>query len=492
MHMSAWIRSSFRIRLLAGLLACLQVAGAQAQLALPDLGDSAQAGFTPQMERKVGEQIMRQIRRDPDYVSDPEITDYIQRIGQRIVAATPAGKQGFEFFVVRDPTVNAFAMPGGFIGVHTGLITTASSESEVASVLAHEVAHVTQRHLARQLEKQNQVSMLSLAGVVLGLLAARSNPGAAGAAMVGAQALPAATFLAYSRDYEREADRIGFTYLQDSGYDVFGMPVFFERLQQNTRLYDNNAPAYMRTHPLTSERIADMQNRVEQMTVKQYPDSVDFLLVRAKLRGEQGRPDDAVAFYRDVVRERRFTHEWAARYGYGVALLRAKSYEAAAQESQKAREIGPKSSMIDHLVARVMAERGDLAGARAAFEKALAAYPDNAALRFGYVDVLQRIGAQNEALAVLDGLLRDRPRDPNVYLLQAKSQSALGRRFEQHRALGEAYALQGSLGAAIQQFEYAQTSGQGDFYALSAVDARVRDLRRAQKIELEESKDKLF
>jgi beta-barrel assembly-enhancing protease len=336
------------------------------------------------------------------------------------------------------------------------------------------------------------VSMLSLAGVVLGLLAARSNPGAAGAAIVGAQALPAATFLAYSRDYEREADRIGFTYLQESGYDVFGMPGFFERLQQNTRLYDNNAPAYLRTHPLTSERIADMQNRVENMSVKQYPDSVDFLLVRAKLRGEQGRPDDAVALFRDVVRERRFTHEWSARYGYGIALLRAKNFDAAAQEAAKARELGPKSSMLDHLVARIMTERGDLAGARAAFEKALAVYPDNAALRFGYVDVLQRLGAQNEALAVLDSLLGDQPHNPNVHLLPTKSQAALGRRFEQHRALGEAYALQGSLGAAIQQFEYAQTSGQGDFYALSAVDARVRDLRRAQKLEIEENKNKLF
>ena len=408
------------------------------------------------------------------------------------MAVTPEARQDFEFFVVRDPTVNAFAMPGGFIGVHTGLIIAATSESELASVLAHEIAHVTQRHLARQLQKQNQVSLVSMAGVLLGMLAARSNPSAAGAAILGAQALPAATFLAYSRDYEREADRIGFTYLQESGYDVFGMPGFFERLQQSTRLYDNNAPAYLRTHPLTSDRIADMQNRVENVPVKQYPDSVDFLLVRAKLRGEQGRPDDAVAYFRDVVRERRFTNEWSARYGYGVALLRAKQYPAAADEAARARELGPKSPMIDHLVARVMAERGDLAGARAAFDKALAVYPDNAALRFGYVDVLQRQGQQTDALAVLDGLLRDRPRDPNVYLLQAKSQSALGRRFEQHRALGEAYVLQGSLSAAIQQFEYAQTSGQGDFYALSAVDARVRDLRRAQKLELEESRNKLF
>lgn len=469
---------------------CLQAAVVQAQTALPDLGDSAQAEFTPQMERRVGEQIMRQIRRDPDYISDPEVSDYIQSLGRRLAAVSSDQRQEFEFFVVRDPMVNAFAMPGGFIGVHSGLIVAASSESELAAVMAHEVAHVTQRHLARQLQRQNQVSMLSLAGLVVGLIAARSNPQAAAAAITGAQAVPVATFLSYSRDFEREADRVGFGYLQQSGFDVFGMPAFFERLQQSSRFYDNNAPAYLRTHPITSERLADMQNRVENLPVRQRADGPEFLLVRAKLRAEQGRPEDAVAQYRDLVRDRRFGNEWAARYGYATALLRAKAPDAAWREVAEARRLAPRSPMIENLAARVLAERGDAAGARALFENALAIYPDNAGLRFGYVELLQRQEQHVEALAVLDRLQRDRPRDARVYFLQATSQSALGRRFEQHRALGEAYAVQGSLPAAIQQFEYAQASGQGDFYSLSAVDARVRELRRAHAEELAENRNR--
>jgi predicted Zn-dependent protease len=481
-----------RFRALVAVAVLLHPLGVQAQgqPVLPDLGDSAQADFSPQMERKVGEQFMRQIRRDADYVSDPEIADYIQSIGQRLVAASAESGQQFEFFVVRDPMINAFAMPGGFIGVHSGLIVAASSESELASVMAHEVAHVTQRHLARQLQKQSQVSMLSLAGLVVGLLAARSNPQAATAAMMGASAAPVAMFLAYSREFEREADRVGFGYLQKSGFDVFGMPAFFDRLQQSTRLYDNNAPAYLRTHPITSERLADMQNRVESLPVRQFPDSTEFLLVRAKLRAEQGRSEEAVAHFRDVIRDRRFANEWATRYGYAIALVRAKDYDAAAREIGQARALAPKAPMIENLHAQVMAEQGDLAGARKAFETALGVFPDNTALRFGYAELLQRRGDHTEAIAVLERLLRDRPREARAYFMQAKSYSALGRRFEQHRALGEAYALQGSLPAAVQQMEYAQTSGQGDFYALSAVDARLRELRRAQAEELAENRNK--
>jgi predicted Zn-dependent protease len=354
--------------------------------------------------------------------------------------------------------------------------------------MAHEVAHVTQRHLARQLQKQNQVSMLSLAGLVVGLLAARSNPQAASAAIVGAQAAPAAVFLSYSRDFEREADRVGFGYLQKSGYDVFGMPAFFDRLQQNTRMYDNNAPSYLRTHPITSERLADMQNRVESLPVRQLPDSAEFLLVRAKLRAEQGRADDAVAFYREALRDRRYAHEWAARYGYAVALQRAKDYREAAVQIAQARSLGPKSPMLDNLQASILADLGDTGAARTAYEAALAAYPDNGALRYGYAELLQRQGNNVEAVSVLERVARDRPRDPRTYLLLAKSYSALGRRFEEHRSLAEAYALQGALPAAIQQLEYAQASGQGDFYALSAVDARVRELRRAQAEEIAENR----
>ena len=241
---------------------------------------------------------MREIRRDPAYVDDPEIRDYVQSIGYRLVAASGETRQEFEFFVVRDRTVNAFAMPGGFIGVHTGLLLAAQTESEFASVMGHEIAHVLQRHMARQYDAQSKISKMSLLAMALALLAARSNPQVAQAAIVAGQAAPAAVYLNHSREFEREADRLGYQLLDGAGFDTAGMPGFFERLQKATRLYENNAPTYLRTHPLTSERIADMQNRQAGAPYRQRPDSIEFQLVRAKVRATDGTPDEAVTFFR--------------------------------------------------------------------------------------------------------------------------------------------------------------------------------------------------
>src|SRR5882672_8710653 len=284
--------------------ACLSVAllvpQASAQ-SLPELGDTSGALLSPSLERKIGEQAMREIRlREPSYLDDPELTEYVNEVGRRIVAATSDGQQDFEFFLVRDNTINAFAMPGGFVGVHTGLILAAQTESELAGVLSHEVAHVTQHHLARLLGKQEQMSIPTLAAVILGILAARSRPDVTQAVIAGASAASVQSQLNYTRDFEREADRIGFQYLQQDGFDVTAMGTFFGRMQKATRLYENNAPAYLRTHPLNTERIADMQNRAQNAEYKQSPDSVEFHLARAKVVAEQGQPRDAVAHFEEV------------------------------------------------------------------------------------------------------------------------------------------------------------------------------------------------
>ena len=218
---------------------------------------------------------MRDIRfRDSSYLDDAELSAYINALGHRLTAVNPEARLDFEFFLVRDNTINAFAMPGGFVGVHTGLLLAAQSESEVASVLSHEVAHVTQHHVARMLGKQSQMSVPSLAALVVALLAARSNPQVAQGAMAAITAGNIQSQLNYSRDFEREADRVGYQTLERSGFDVHAMAMFFERLQKFGRLYENNAPGYLRTHPITSERIADIQNRAHDAPFRQTPDSL--------------------------------------------------------------------------------------------------------------------------------------------------------------------------------------------------------------------------
>jgi predicted Zn-dependent protease len=453
---------------------------------LPDLGERAQSDLSPQQERKIGEQIMRQIRRDPDYIDDPEITAYVQSVGQRLVAASPDARQEFTFFVVRDKMINAFAMPGGFVGVHSGLITAAQSESEFAGVVAHEIAHVLQRHLARQLEAQNQLSPLSLIGLGLAVLAARASPELAQGVAVASQAAPVAAFLSFSREFEREADRVGFQILQGGGYEPAGMSSFFTRLQQNTRLYDNNAPAYLRTHPLTVERIADMQNRDRDLPYKQRPDSIEFELVRAKLRAAEGRPEDAVAHFRTALAERRFASEAAARYGYATALARAKDYAGAEREVAALRKTGLAHPMADTLAARVRLAAGDRAGAERVIAASAQLYPDNAGVLYEYAEVLQAGAHHARAIEVLREVLKQRPQDPRAYNMIARSYSALGKRTDQHRALAEGYYLQGGLAAAVDQLALAQKAGDADFYTLSAIDARLRELRKLQQEEIKE------
>jgi predicted Zn-dependent protease len=456
---------------------------------LPDLGERAQSDLSPQAERRIGEQIMREIRRDPDYIDDPEITGYVQSVGYRLVAVSTDSRQEFTFFVVRDKTINAFAMPGGFVGVHSGLIVGAQSESEFAGVLAHEVAHVTQRHLARQLQAQNQLSPIALLGLGLAALAARSSPQLAQGALLASQAAPIAAYLSYSRDFEREADRVGYQMLAAGGYDVAGMPSFFERLQKSTRLYDNNAPAYLRTHPLTSERIADMQNRVQEAPYRQRADPIEFQLVRAKLRATDGKPEDGVAFFRGVLADKRFSEEAPMRYGYAVALARAKQFQAAEREIALVRKGGTPHPMYETLVARIRTGLGDPAGAERILAAAVQAFPDNGAVRLDYAEALQAVGANQQVVELLGYVMSQRGQGARPYRILAQSYASLGRRTDQHRALAEAYFLQGGLAAAVEQLTLAQKAGDADFYTLSAVDARLRELRAQMQEELKAKKE---
>jgi beta-barrel assembly-enhancing protease len=243
---------------------------------LPDLGGSDRADLSPQAERRIGETIMREARADPAYIDDPEVDDYLNSLGARLSAAAPGARHDFEFFALRDPTVNAFALPGGFIGVHTGLVTVTENESELASVLAHEIGHVTQRHIARLLGAQQRMQIPILAAVAAAILMARSNPELAAAASTAAQAGGVQAQINYTRDFEREADSVGFQTLSAAGFDVRGMAQMFDLMQKTMRIADDGTvPGYLRTHPLNTERIANAQNRAASAPYRQHPDSVD-------------------------------------------------------------------------------------------------------------------------------------------------------------------------------------------------------------------------
>jgi predicted Zn-dependent protease len=455
---------------------------------LPDLGEAAQADLPPQMEKRIGESVMREIRlREPTYLDDPEITGYLNRLGRRLAAKSEETKQDFEFFALRDSTLNAFAMPGGYIGVHTGLILAAQSESELASVLAHEISHVTQRHLARMVAKQSQAQLASLLSMAVAILAARSNPDVAmGAAMTG-QAAVLQNQLNYSRDFEREADRFGLQLLEKSGFDIRDMASFFERLQKYGRLYENNAPAYLRTHPLTTERISDMENRIQQRPYRQAADSLEFLLVRAKLKAQDAAAEDAIVDFETQLRELKTASQPAARYGLARAYLRVKNLDGADAQLAELRRLKVASPMVDALAAELRTKRGDSEGAVKILRLASTRYPQDRAITYGLSEALLDDRRADEALKLTVADLQLYSADPHMFSLQARAYAMLGRQLQQHRALAEAYLLQGQLPAAVEQLQLAQKAPDGDFYERSQVDARLREMKA---LLLEEMKQK--
>jgi predicted Zn-dependent protease len=428
---------------------------------------------------------MREIRADPSYYDDAEATDYINTLGNRLVAHSSEARQDFEFFLIRDPQINAFALPGGFVGVNTGLIFSAQGESELASVLAHEIAHVTQRHIARMIAQQKQSQVFSIAALAAALLLSRASGQAAEAAAAFGSAGAIQGQLNFTRANEQEADRVGLQILERSGFDPRAMATFFERLQRATRIYETGAPSYLRTHPLTYERIADIENRIRDRSYKQVPDSLEFQLIRAKLKAQLDPPDEAVTFFETGLKERRFLSEAATHYGLARSLLRVKNTTRAQKELEALRKVTPASPIVETLACEIAQ---GAAAALNCFRDASRAYPSYRALVYAHVDALLQAGQPGTALKLVEERLQSITDDYRLYLLQARSYAALNKHLAQHRAQAEAYVRMGNVTSAVEQLQLGLKSGDGDFYQLSSAESRMRELRRVDEEQKREDK----
>jgi len=456
------------------MLLCVPVAVADG---LPDLGDSSQMALSPQDERRIGEEIMRDVNASGDVIKDIEVVDYLQGLGYRLAASSGEAPQKFTFFVVQDSSINAFALPASIIGVHSGLILAAGSESELASVISHEIGHVTQRHIARMIAQQKQDAWQSFAAMAFALLAARSNPQLAGASMQAAQAGAIQKQLDYTREHEREADRVGLQILNNAGFDTRAMPAFFDKLIKGTRFYEGSAPAFLRTHPLTTERIADVRNRVEQIPYRQVTDSPEFNFTRAKLRATTVSPSQAVAWFRDILDEKKYVDEASQRYGLAVALMRANRLDEAREEVAWLRTKAPRNPMIETLAGNLLVAMGNQRQAESHFKQALSAYPNHRGLIYGYAELLLATNQLDTAIKLLNEKQQVYPDDPYLYELKSQVYTRQGKDLLRHQAQGEAYYRRYNLMGAIEQMELALRSGDGNFYDMSSVEARLKQLR---------------
>ncbi|MES2831513.1 MAG: M48 family metalloprotease [Pseudomonadota bacterium] len=501
----------YRSQLAATLLSsCIALASASAdaylRTPLPTLGDTDREILPPTAERKLGERIMRKIRRDNDYLDDAPILEYLNTFGTKLVEAHPEARGEAEFnyffFAVRDPALNAFALPGGFIAAHSGLILAAQTESELAAVIAHEIGHVAQRHIARMLGKQSQDALLPLAGVLLAVLAARNSPDAASAAMMGGQGLALQRQLNFSRDAEREADRVGLQILQESNYDTSGMIAFFRRLQSASRMVDDVAPSFLLSHPLTTERIADIQVRLSDQRYRQRTDGLDFYLIQARARvlqaGSAQGLQEASAILKEQILQRDSPQAIAGQYGLALIALRQRAPDRAQALLEQARVLakekaGPvktasDSMLFQHLAIDIKLAAGAPAAAVQEADAGRKQFPLSRGIALQYADALIAAGRTDDAINYLRSESQQYRTDAKVQDRLAKAYAAKGKMALQHIALAESYALNGETQPALDQLLIARRAKDASYYDQSVIDARERTLQALRREEIEEEK----
>ncbi|MBU6468317.1 MAG: M48 family metallopeptidase [Betaproteobacteria bacterium] len=444
---------------------------------LPDLGDSSANYLSAQDEAALGRQIMMEIRADPAYFNDPETVDFVNHVAGKLLAVSEdAIGMRFEVFVLQDSTLNAFAMPGGYIGVHTGLILAAENESELASVLAHEISHVTQHHVAREMEAQSQNMPLTLAAMAAALLAARTSPDATVGGIVGAQAGAIQAQLNSSRGYEKEADRLGIQRLIRSGYDPRAMWTFFEKLQHYDSFYEA-VPAFLKTHPLTTERLAEIQNRLENVPYRQVQDSPNFQLVRSRIKALVGSPTEAIRSFSGEELNPKYPQDQAEIYGYAVALWRNHQFQDAKQKLDSVRLYAKPNAMFLSLNAQITNDQGKLEQALELYRQALNQYPEDRALNYGLINTLLGLHRYQEALDFIRKRLQYNDHDAKLYDLEAQGFSALNQQLLSHQALAYYYERMDNYSAALDQLQIALKTGDGDFYQKSSVEAQIDTLK---------------
>jgi len=480
-----------KLLLAAGVIATTGLAVPTTQaFDLPDMGSSADAVMSTGAEQKLGKAFMRSVRESLKIVDDPTLINYIENLGQSLVAADPEATGNFTFFLIDEPVVNAFAGPGGYIGVYAGLVLAAETESELAAVMAHEIAHVTQRHLMRSIEEQSKMSIPATALLIAAaILGAQVSSDAGVAAIAGIQAAALQRQINFTRDNEKEADRLGIATLANAGFDPYAMAGFFEKLTKSSRLYANNAPEFLRTHPVNSNRIADALGRADDHGARQRPDSLGFQLTRANLRQRAySRAQLSVDHFRTTLREGRLRSEIAERYGYALALERAGNLSQAKKLTNALLSAKPSQAEFIILDARLDRKMGKAKQAVEMLRQATSLASDQWPLRVAYAEALLDAGRPNKAIDELTTVARLRPGNAFLYDMLEQAAMKAGNRAATHRFRAEKLYAEGDLEPAIRQLEFALRDRDIPYHDAARIQARLdawkeeeRDQKRDEK-----------
>ena len=450
---------------------------------LPDLGSPATAAVSLDDEYRAGLGWFASIRQSGQIIEDPEISDYIQQIGHSLSSRAEEGQHQFYYFVLKDPVLNAFAMPGGFIAIHSGLILATRNENELAGVMAHETAHVTQRHLVRQLVDQSHAGLMStaamLAAILLGATAGRGSPDAMEGAILATQSAAIQHQINYTRASEYEADRIGIGTMASAGYDPLGMASFFDYMSQSgpepSRI---NAIQFLIDHPIFSDRVAEARNRAELIGRIRHTDSLGYTLMRERLRSMVGNPQAAREYYVNLAKNGggKSVEE---RYGKAVADIATRNPAAAIPELRALIDEYPKVTQFYGALGQAYLANGQLKDSERILNQAEDLFPRNVPVTIRLAETLMRAGNNKRAHLLLDDLFNVVEPTPDQTRLIAKAANAAGDVADSYYYMSYFYLMNGDLKMAANQLELGLGMPGLDPIQRARFSARLEEVRAA-------------
>jgi predicted Zn-dependent protease len=464
------------------LLALLAPSSKAANIELPSLGDTTSAVISQQQEYELGQAWLRAYRsRIPEF-NDPELHSYLEQLLVKLAAHSQLEDHRLSLVAINNPTMNAFAVPGGVIGVHLGLFRYAKSEHQLASVLAHELAHLSQRHFARRVAEQRKNSMTTMAGMLASLVLAATVGGDAGiAAMTATQAASLQNTLRYSRQNEQEADRLGIETIYASGMDPAAVGAMFEEMLRATRYTGSKPPEFLLTHPLTESRVADAKNRIAQYPPKYYPDNVEFHLMRVRaLMAIDQNPSASLDRFQRELNGDSLSRE-AARYGTVLAY-------AQLGEMKKAREamatlLKESPDRLTYRLEDITLDRqeGKFINAIEKSQQLLRFNGNSYPLRMSLAETYLKANRYTESEQILRTLAVDYPETPYIWFQLAEVSGLAGNIAGVHKARAQYFLLNGVFDKAREQLGYARKLLINDFKEVAIIDQQLRDLAELEK-----------
>jgi predicted Zn-dependent protease len=449
------------------------------QDSLPEMGTAAQETLSIDDENRIGRMVMREIRESGALLEDPEVGEYIQSLGLRLSSQAQDGGRTFNFFVIRDNAINAFALPGGYVGVHSGLLLETRNESELAGVLAHEVAHVTQRHIARGIEAQGRTNLLSTAAMLAAILmgAGGGSSNATMGAITAAQNLSVQSRINFTRENEYEADRIGIGVLAGAGFDPNAMPAFFDTMFRRTQLAPDWVPELLRTHPVTSARIAESKDRALQYPPVKATDSLSYALTKERIRVlTTPRGTDPRAYYA-ALGSNEADLSLAQTYGRALAQMMGGDARGAIPAFERLRSEYPEVMQFHTALGQAQLAASDTKDALETLERARRLAPRNVPVTVRYGEALLQAGRPKRAHEVLLDLFNNVPPSQEQIKLTAKAANAAGDVADAYSYMAEYHLMGGDLLLAINQLELALSVPNITAQQRSKYVARVQELR---------------